>query len=230
MQSLALITAIACACVGTSMPGVTGPIRFGSRVVPDHARPTVDVVVSAPPDASDTFVCRIVSEADAIWARAGVVFTWRRMRAGEAAAPGSVVVAIHALGSATDAGELPLGWIFFADHGPSPWIHLSRHNAEILMRHAAPQAAATDGARELLLARALGRALAHELGHYLLRSNGHTRTGLMRAARPFEEFLGLSRARFGISEQERAGVASSPAAGDPALAGPRPGRRPAGQD
>jgi hypothetical protein len=29
--------------------------------------------------------------------------------------------------------------------------------------------------------RALGRALAHEIGHYLLQSKGHSRLGLMRA-------------------------------------------------
>ena len=36
--------------------------------------------------------------------------------------------------------------------------------------------------RELLMARAMGRALAHELGHYLLASKLHTRRGLMKAA------------------------------------------------
>ena len=35
--------------------------------------------------------------------------------------------------------------------------------------------------RETLLARAMGRALAHELGHYLLASKVHTNRGLMKA-------------------------------------------------
>ena len=35
--------------------------------------------------------------------------------------------------------------------------------------------------RETLLARAMGRALAHELGHYLLASKVHTEHGLMKA-------------------------------------------------
>jgi hypothetical protein len=35
--------------------------------------------------------------------------------------------------------------------------------------------------RDQVIARALGRALAHELGHYVLRSPHHTATGLMRA-------------------------------------------------
>jgi hypothetical protein len=35
---------------------------------------------------------------------------------------------------------------------------------------------------ERLLPRALGRALAHELGHYLLARRAHSPTGLMREA------------------------------------------------
>jgi hypothetical protein len=37
------------------------------------------------------------------------------------------------------------------------------------------------GLREEIVARALGRALAHEIGHYLLRSPHHTSSGLMQA-------------------------------------------------
>jgi hypothetical protein len=38
--------------------------------------------------------------------------------------------------------------------------------------------------RETVLARALGRVIAHELGHILLRSTRHARLGLMRAMQP----------------------------------------------
>ena len=37
------------------------------------------------------------------------------------------------------------------------------------------------GLREEIVARALGRALAHEIGHYLLRSPHHTNACLMQA-------------------------------------------------
>ena len=35
--------------------------------------------------------------------------------------------------------------------------------------------------RHVVLGRVLGRALAHEIGHFLLRSRGHSQIGLMRA-------------------------------------------------
>jgi hypothetical protein len=37
--------------------------------------------------------------------------------------------------------------------------------------------------RNRVIGRVLGRAVAHELGHYLLASSGHTPRGLMRVAR-----------------------------------------------
>ena len=46
----------------------------------------------------------------------------------------------------------------------------------------------------MLLARAMGRALAHEMGHYLLASKEHTKNGLMQAHRTATEFFGPDNA------------------------------------
>jgi hypothetical protein len=54
------------------------------------------------------------------------------------------------------------------------------------------------GEVDVLLGRMLGRALAHELGHYLLRSPTHTRFGLMRGDRTVPEFLAPGRAGFEV--------------------------------
>ena len=44
-----------------------------------------------------------------------------------------------------------------------------------------------------LVPRVLGRALAHEIGHYVLGSRGHVRTGLMtQGFRPYEVTFGPS--------------------------------------
>ena len=60
---------------------------------------------------------------------------------------------------------------------------------------------------ELLLSRALGRALAHELGHYLLKSRTHSAAGLMRAVRPSFQFFAPDRVGFGLTPEERAWLA-----------------------
>ena len=47
-----------------------------------------------------------------------------------------------------------------------------------------------------------GRAIAHEIGHLLLASNSHARTGLMRARWSRDELRGLKPAHWEFSRQE----------------------------
>src|SRR6185369_11145852 len=80
----------------------------------------------------------------------------------------------------------PLGWIAFDDDGgPMPEIYVSYENARRLLEAARGVVGLasnmTAAQRELFLARAMGRALAHEMGHYLLASKVHTPRGLMKA-------------------------------------------------
>jgi hypothetical protein len=62
--------------------------------------------------------------------------------------------------------------------------------------------------REILLGRSLGRALAHEVGHYLFRSKAHTKTGLMRAHQKASDFFNPSAARFEVDAAQMALIAS----------------------
>jgi hypothetical protein len=57
---------------------------------------------------------------------------------------------------------------------------------------------------DLLLSRALGRALAHEIGHYLLGTSRHTARGLMRAAfYPLDLIEPATRQRYGLDAADR---------------------------
>ena len=57
---------------------------------------------------------------------------------------------------------------------------------------------------DLLLSRALGRALAHEIGHYLLGTSRHTALGLMRAHfSPLELLEPATRQRYGLDSVDR---------------------------
>jgi hypothetical protein len=57
--------------------------------------------------------------------------------------------------------------------------------------------------RDTILGRMLGRALAHELGHYLLRSCRHSAKGLMRSNIPLPELIGADRRGFVLSGEDR---------------------------
>ena len=56
--------------------------------------------------------------------------------------------------------------------------------------------------RDLVLGRALGRALAHEIGHFLLRSRVHSAAGLMRAIQPVSDLVAPDRHDFSLSPDQ----------------------------
>jgi hypothetical protein len=62
--------------------------------------------------------------------------------------------------------------------------------------------------RDMLLARAMGRALAHELGHYLLASKVHTERGLMKATLTATELFSTDSERLRIEPAQRRTIAA----------------------
>ena len=56
--------------------------------------------------------------------------------------------------------------------------------------------------QDLLNGRVLGRALAHELGHYLLRARGHSSAGLMRAQPPAAALIDDDSRGFGLTADQ----------------------------
>ena len=56
--------------------------------------------------------------------------------------------------------------------------------------------------RDTLIGRALGRVLAHEIGHYLLASRLHDRDGLMRASFDGDELLRPGRHGFAVAARD----------------------------
>jgi hypothetical protein len=60
--------------------------------------------------------------------------------------------------------------------------------------------------REHLAGRATGRALAHELGHYLLAEARHARNGLMRVTFKGNELLDTKRHRFQLQPDNLAAL------------------------
>jgi hypothetical protein len=60
-----------------------------------------------------------------------------------------------------------------------------------------------DGLRDEIIARALGRALAHELGHFLLRSPHHADSGLMRASQKGAALGAPNRRPFGLTDVDQ---------------------------
>jgi hypothetical protein len=91
--------------------------------------------------------------------------------------------------------EPVIGRIRFDADGPSTDLALSVKAARGLAAEAKMGDRRLDewpkGTWNALVPRILGRALAHEIGHYVLQSRDHARTGLMAASfRPYEVTFG----------------------------------------
>ena len=204
-----LITSLAAAALATSLAAAAS--------TPSPLPPLV-VTVTETTEMPAELVPRVLEEATAIWNTAGVTFVWRRVSP-QAAARMDQVPAATALrivfGTARGVGTengIPLGWIRFDDDEPTREIYVSYRNAvEYLNGSEAVvglPSQMTMLERDIYLSRAMGRALAHELGHYLLASKEHTRGGLMRATHSASDFFDAQRRAFAIDAAQRQSVAT----------------------
>jgi len=161
------------------------------------------ISISSTADVSPTLVDRAIDEATAIWRSAGVSLVRQR----SASEPAAIDVVIGPDRGAAQTGNAPLGWIEFDDGQPQRRLYLSYANAIALLDSSGGITGAASRMpvlqRETYLGRAMGRALAHELGHYLLAMKTHTSSGLMKANFTAFEFFAPEAPHFAISASER---------------------------
>ena len=174
------------------------------------AVPPITIEVTAAYDIPRALVDGALAEAHAIWRAAGVRLIWNRL---PALIPATLQVFIGGGLSNPDAETRPLGWIVLdAATTPAPKIYVSHANAVQLLLNSRAAVGSLErmpaAEREMYLARAMGRALAHEIGHYLFGSKLHTRIGLMSAIHGATAFFGPTRATFRITTEQRQLIAA----------------------
>jgi len=135
-----------------------------------------------------------VTEAAAIWAPRGVL-----VDAGEPSSP--IVLTVVTSPIAVRVFDRPLGAIVFgADGAPHPRIILYAKAIVDLVRSVrflgVEESQWPPELRDRIVGRVVGRVLAHEIGHYVLRSRGHTEDGLMRSFQRADDLVGVPRAGF----------------------------------
>ena len=159
------------------------------------------------------------------WAAYGVTFCWAYGPAfGEppAGKPMSceglevrvrVVIAAELPALDTATAKPSLGRIHFRDGDPLAEIELSLAGASRLTAHARlgdrPVASWPGAIGARLLPRVLGRGLAHEIGHFVLRSREHTVSGLMAAGFTPDAAAWGDDSRFRLSKASALAVADS---------------------
>ena len=144
----------------------------------------------------------VLAESHAIWIQHGVGVRWAEQSGGRCDRLIAVKGDQEAL--AEDAtSESALGWVPFVEGRARQVVFLRVGRARMLVDALSP-GPRPEGLTELLLAKLLGRSLAHELGHVLLNSLSHEESGLMRARYRASEVLRLSTPAYTLNAVERA--------------------------
>ena len=210
--------------IATSLAAVVFASSLAGAAPVTVSLPPITVDVNIAPDLPATLVTRVLEETEAVWRASGLTFVWNRHRAdrsiataasGPAACRALDVVIGHNRGAGPEMErdhKMALGWIVFdTPDVPAHEIYISYENALAYMAGSRAVVGAIEQMtaleREMKLARAMGRALAHELGHYLLASKLHTPGGLMQAVHTASDFFGYQRNGFAIDAAQRQSVA-----------------------
>jgi hypothetical protein len=127
---------------------------------------------------------RAAEQTRLIWSPAGVTVTVGGPTDPVPDGAEIVVVRFESRGVPEDDGRTVLGWITLDERGvPSP-IRVSLPGLQEILSEVEflghPVRYLGPGMFENLTGQAAGRVIAHELGHYLLRSSRHAAAGLMR--------------------------------------------------
>jgi hypothetical protein len=149
------------------------------------------------------------TETVRIWARARVNVRWLAGSDLPYTSPSNWLVVqcvAHDEGLVPQARVVPIAGIRFVDLRPTNTIVVSIQNAERLLDRDVLESRLLGerfrALRDRRLGRMLGRAIAHEIGHFLSASVAHASTGLMRATHPVSDLIGESLRPFAIGASE----------------------------
>ena len=124
----------------------------------------------------------ILAELNRVWQPLDVVVSLRDESESRCDRP-ILVKAGHEAGVEDKSSEAAIAWVPFTAGRARQIVFVRADRARMLIEAFSPGGPGIrpPGLTNQLLAKLLGRSLAHELGHVLLNSRDHERSGLMRA-------------------------------------------------
>ena len=150
----------------------------------------------------------LIAEANDIWSQANIRLRWL---SGSAAAPsGSTLRVLVVPQTVSATGEEPWAVAELLRFEQSQALAVASIVGAQRVVDASQHYRLIDlpAWQEHRLGLVLGRAVAHEIGHYLLQSNDHTPEGLMRATIAAQEFADPRAMTFRLDEIARARLAA----------------------
>jgi hypothetical protein len=162
---------------------------------------TVDAALTVSTELPERSRRVLMQEAESIWRSAGVRIHWLDARDGDAATPALRVHVVRHAGARTRADHWVVGELLrFEDGAAIAFASIARAETVVRAAGTGPVRATPESVLHDRLGIVLGRAVAHEIGHYLLESGTHTGRGLMRATFQPREFTDLRSGGFELDE------------------------------
>ena len=189
-------------CVGLVTVLVMAPVVLHAERVADDVRGAIDVLLTTVPTLSASARVSMLDEASMIWRQHGVEIRWLPPTAVRPIASNRLRVLIVQKRLSVDSTAEPvaIGELVQPATG-HPVALISIEGAQQLMSSVRGRAGyaliAVDYRR---LGMVLGRALAHEIGHYLLGTRTHARKGLMRPSFNALEFTDVRSRTFELDD------------------------------
>jgi hypothetical protein len=207
---------IGCVALLSIVAGAISPTPDGAVLIASEAPSLVLNLYFTSSDSLSVASRRVLmTEADSIWKRGHVRLNWLRESTETEEGPSLRVLVV--------AKPVPKASEY------SPWtvaelLRLGRSQATAIASTIGARRILDEGPRQLLqepvaledyrLGLVLGRAVSHEIGHYLLQTNTHATRGLMRARIDAREFADLRSGSFHLDRDAEAHLAVLAARGN----------------
>ena len=204
-----VLTALLWLAVGRGQ-GLDALLLAAPEAGPSPATTTLGLNLTIDANLSAFARAALVREATAIWRRAGVLLVWAPDSAGPRTTDRRLRVLVL---ESRDADPPPAVAVAVAELLRPQGGHAVAIASIDRARHVVAETTSAGPLRpaqwnENLLGVVLGRALAHEIGHFLLGTATHAERGLMRPAFTANEFVDLRSGNFTLGSVATAWLAS----------------------
>ena len=191
-----------------------------------HPEPSTlqHVLLTVSPQLPAIARAALVEQAEALWARAGVRLVWRNGgdHVAETDRALRVLVIPRPASSPSARPEYALGELL-SFGPPNALAVVSIDRVHDLVNGSHTSSTMPPSLQATRIGIVLGRAVAHEIGHYLLNSRSHADKGLMRASFDMHELLDGRSGLFELDDESKAWIQQRIAHGMPI--GPAPSTR-----
>jgi len=186
--------------------GFCGTVPHAAEKVDAESPTVLSVRFTTSNELSAVSQRALINETESIWRDARVQLRWIRDNSTDEDRPLRIVVA-RRVAAVTDNRWPVAELLRFEDHSA---IALASITAALRIVEERPELPLVDlpTMRQYKLGVVLGRAVAHEIGHYLLQSNAHSPYGLMRASIDAREFADLRTGAFRLDRESQAYLAA----------------------